>query len=74
MEALCSSLLACDDSTIPWADLQAALRSCHEVDEATDLTSAPPVTAPATATLQNCELWREFHDITNEMIVTKAGR
>lgn len=26
------------------------------------------------ATLQNAELWRKFHDQGNEMIITKTGR
>lgn len=26
------------------------------------------------ATLQNVELWQQFHEIGNEMIITKSGR
>lgn len=26
------------------------------------------------ATLQNIELWQQFHEIGNEMIITKSGR
>lgn len=26
------------------------------------------------ATLQNIELWRQFHEIGTEMIITKSGR
>lgn len=34
---------------------------------------APPLPG-VSATLQNAELWRKFHDQGNEMIITKTGR
>ena len=64
MEALQRSLLA-GGSAISWAYLQAALR---------DMQAGNETTLPEKAVLQNCELWKQFHGITNEMIVTKAGR
>lgn len=63
-------LRECQDSTLPWADLQAALRGSWGVVAA----NAADEGGAEKATLQKCELWREFHGITNEMIVTKAGR
>ncbi len=72
MEVLYRSLLDSKDSTIPWADLQAALRTCRDIHEATEEYQTVLVTGRAT--LHKCDLWREFHSITNEMIVTKAGR
>lgn len=49
------------------ADFQDAVKECSS-------TASQSASAEVKVTLENEELWREFCAITNEMIVTKAGR
>lgn len=34
----------------------------------------PPLPGNVTVTLENQDMWREFHEIGTEMIITKGGR
>ena len=60
---LYSSLLV-GNSVVPWAALRSAAADEH---------SAQRLPQPS-VTVENSALWAQFHTITNEMIITKAGR
>ena len=61
METLCSALLAGAETV-----------HCRELRSAVQAASLGE--CASTARLDNAQLWEQFHSITNEMIVTKAGR
>jgi len=54
--------------------VSAAVRVVVERELAAGRERADPREERLTVTLEDAELWREFQDITNEMIVTKTGR
>lgn len=70
MDAL-KSALQNGSSTIPWAVLQAALA---QQKTTADVPASVPSTDGPRMHLDNAQLWRQFSHMTNEMIVTKAGR
>ena len=70
MDALKSALQnGC--STIPWSVLQAALA---QQKAGADASASQPSADGPRVHLDNAQLWRQFCHMTNEMIVTKAGR
>ena len=57
------------EHSLPHEDLQAALTAEKKSGECERGGHAGIV-----MTLENLELWKQFDSVTNEMIVTKAGR
>lgn len=56
-------------SVVPWKDFQAAQDLSLQQDALRHSSSSA-----VNISLDNEELWGKFHSITNEMIVTRAGR
>lgn len=85
MEGLCQ-VLAAGEQSLHCKDFHAALSQCEAMDVHSDDVSGAAGgfgngisctghnDQEITVTLENMELWKQFNEITNEMIVTKAGR
>ncbi len=88
MEGLCQAVTAGEQS-LHCKDFHAALSQCEAMGvHGDDPSGAAGGECAAgdgmcctrhgdqgiTVTLENQELWKQFNEITNEMIVTKAGR
>ena len=68
MEGLCRAV-GSGEHCLPWLDFQAALKEC-EVGSG----GVQGAEGRVKVELENRGLWKQFDEITNEMIITKAGR
>ena len=85
MEALNKAIMKGEQS-ISWSEFQAVTMEAHDsvrrVEEGGALDrkedepkeGAKEAESGVKVQLENGELWSQFDDITNEMIITKAGR
>lgn len=73
MEALKTALQA-GSSTIAWPTLRSAIEQQASAASGDGAASAPSREGAPRLHLDSAGLWKQFFAITNEMIVTKAGR
>ncbi len=77
MEELCRAIVKGEQS-VSWLGFQAARIACAGLTEGAsdELESEGDCAASmeVKAELENRALWKQFNEITNEMIITKAGR